>query len=107
MLQVFATKSLGAAKHAASSSAVARGSSKKVANARLASVRPVSVSSLALSQTQMRIAYMKYSSEVNKAEGDQEHVWEDLNNVNDFYDPRWDSDIPEEEGMPMLRFPSP
>jgi hypothetical protein len=40
----------------------------------------------------------KYSTQPPKQAGDQEQVWEDLDGINDFYDPRFDSDFPEEEG---------
>lgn len=98
MLQVVATKGLAVAKSTASSSAVTRGCTGKVANSRIASVRSVSATSHSLRQKQARIAISKYSTGAPKAEADQEQVWEDIDKVQDFYDPRWDKDVPEEEG---------
>lgn len=103
MLQVFAAKGLKSAKGALSAPSVARGCSKKVVNNKVTSARRLIAASAAPLRTESRLASVSYTTQAPKAGGDDEHVWEDLNGINDFYDPRWDSDAPEEEGTVASR----
>lgn len=99
MLQAVVARSVGASRAAARSATVARGSSKTVANGKVSVSRRVSAVTLSGSVCNMHQSMKLYSSKVPAAPGDQEHVWEDLDGIQDFYDPRWDTDMPEEEGM--------
>lgn len=98
MLQVLAAKGLKSAKGAVSMPSAARGSSRKVVNNKAVAARRLIAAAAFTGRSEMRIASVNYSTEAPKTPGDEEHVWEDLNGINDFYDPRWDSDAPEEEG---------
>jgi hypothetical protein len=98
MLQVVVARGLRAGRSAAHSVNVAQGSAKSVVNGKhIAASRSVSLTQAALRQSS-RAAVMKYSTKASGPGGDMEQVWEDVDGTNDFYDPRWDNDSPEEEG---------
>lgn len=98
MLQAIVSKGIAAGR--ASSTAVngRLGGVNKVTNAKpFVSGRAVTPSVRVQSQL-TRQAVARYTSKPATNAGDEEQVWEDLDGVNDFYDPRWDTDYPEEEG---------
>lgn len=104
MLQVLAAKGLKSAKGAVCVPSAARGSSRKVMNNKAVAARRLVAAASSPVRSEARIAAVNYTTQAPKSNGDEEHVWEDLNGINDFYDPRWDSDAPEEEGtsIPIL-----
>ena len=96
LLQVIATKGF----RSGSSKAVAvtgrSGKGLRCANSRVTSTTHAGVRHASLTRPLTRTIAARYSTQ---PPSDQEQVWEDLNGIQDFYDPRFDSDYPEEEGM--------
>lgn len=97
MLQAIAAKGLKSAK-AISAPSSARSCSRKVVNNKSSPSSRL----VAARVTPLRIDSKLYSTTAPRAGGDNENVWEDLNGINDFYDPRWDTDVPEEEGTSII-----
>lgn len=105
LLQVFASKTLRCGSSKAVSCTVHGTKAKTLASTSPRSFTPAGAANKYAARSMTRISVAKYTTQ---APSDQEQVWEDLDGIQDFYDPRFDSDYPEEEGAAHFStLPSP
>lgn len=100
-LQVVATRSIRKGYSKAVSSAVRHSKASRIGNYRSAPLAQVGGLYAQSIRPLNRPFVARYSTQTPT---DQEQLWEDVDGVEDFYDPRFDSDYPEEEGTSCLSY---